>query len=207
MEPLSRHMEEKLTAAMALSGAPVAADLAGARDVQQVRARIADACAVAPEEVELLQGGQKISDDAPLVYEPISVVLKGGFMGRYQGVASYLYQFGPLSCELPKTFTFELTGEGMVVNGICGDMDHDGETYTVRFPQPVNLGEFCEGSFWGAQYLDYVVTGCEFKLESEGQRGKALTGKLHHPPGQAPSLHNPGYQGFLSGWRKARCSR
>mmetsp|Transcript_16841 Transcript_16841/g.46433 ORF Transcript_16841/g.46433 Transcript_16841/m.46433 type:complete len:196 (-) Transcript_16841:257-844(-) len=191
-------MEEKqLIVTMALSGAPVVADLSNVIDVKDVRARVANSCAVRFQQVELLQGGEKISDCAPLAREPISVVL--GFFGEYRGSATYLMQVGGLLCESSLPFVFELTGQVMIINGSYGEIVPNGEGYSVKFPETVMIGEFGEACSHGTGSFNYLVTGCEFTFELDGLYVKAVKGKFHHPPREAPAPDDASYQGSFTG--------
>lgn len=60
-------------------------------------------------------------------------------------------------------FPIEITEEGMIVDGILGEMAQVGEKYTVKFPSEVTLG-----SYRGLDGRDRTLkmTGCEFTIRS-----------------------------------------
>lgn len=185
--------QAELTVTMALSGAPVAADLTGVSDVTDVRVRVANACGVRPEQVELFHGAEKIDDGTSLLSKPFLVVINQGVIGHYRsqlavgdreytGMTTVLVGDDEYTCGnvvdrttvLP--FAFEINKEGMVLNGVCGEMAQVNETYIVNFPVSVTIGYI----YGGKQSRDtpYNVTGCELNFQFEGHKIKTLTGKF-----------------------------
>jgi len=75
---------------------------------------------------------------------------------------------------------FEINKEGLILNGICGELlQESNDTFIATFPVQVTLGK-CYG--WGTSCdSNYAVTTCELNFQFEGRTVKALTGKFSGP--------------------------